>query len=412
MASGAINSFITAPFLIHRLGQTTYGLWILIASLTNYLNLIDLGLRASTTRQIAFFRSRDEQEIVNSILSTAQSILATAAVVAVIATFILVELFPRFSDVPADQMRSGQVAITLSGLTVAMILAMSIFDATLWAYERFDLINSIEIAADFGQTACLLFFVWRGGSLVTVAAIVMVGTFLIEAVKGVACFKIDPQLRIRLANVNAWASRQLFGFALWRSVWTIGTRATSMCGPLIIGARLSAKVVTPYSVASRLDGYAKGASNLGTGVITPTATALHADQQHEPQKALFVEGGKYCVALSIFCLTGIVLLGRPFITVWMGPALASCSGPSTILALGEILPMSQWIICAIVLGRNRHRVLACASPMEAFFVIAGGLILARRFGLSGVCLSIAIPGVLCRGALPIAYGCRLLDVSP
>src|SRR5450432_1154838 len=79
MASGAVTGFVTAPFVIHRVGQTTYGLWILIASITSYFNLIDLGLRASITRHVAFFRAKQDQDSLNALLSTAQVIMLAAA---------------------------------------------------------------------------------------------------------------------------------------------------------------------------------------------------------------------------------------------------------------------------------------------------------------------------------------------
>ncbi|HVT88191.1 MAG TPA: oligosaccharide flippase family protein [Tepidisphaeraceae bacterium] len=411
MASGMIAGFITAPFLVNHLGDSTYGLWILIASMTSYFNLIDLGLRSSITRHVAFFRTRGDQASVNAILSTAQAILAAAAVITVLATLILLALFTRFGEVPAEQLASARLALVLSGLTVASTLVMSVFDATLWAYERFDLLNSIDVANDILQTAVLIYLVRHGGSLVTVAAVVFAGTILSEIAKAAACFRMDRNLRIGPSHITTSASRELFGFGLWKFIWSIGTRATTQSGPLVVWARLSTDVVTPYSVASRLVGYAKGISTVGIGVVTPTATALHADEQHESQQTLFIEGGKYCLALSLFFVTAIVLFARPFITFWMGPALAGASGAAGILALGEILPMSQWVTYSILLGRDRHRVVACASLIETVVVIVLGLLLARSFGIAGVCLGLAIPGTLGRGVLPIVYCCGVLNVS-
>src|SRR5262245_46651094 len=89
LVCATVTGFLSTPFVIHHLGKTTYGLWILVASLTSYLNLIDLGLRASITRYVSFHRARGEQDKVNSILSTAQAILLGAAVVTVVASFVV-----------------------------------------------------------------------------------------------------------------------------------------------------------------------------------------------------------------------------------------------------------------------------------------------------------------------------------
>src|SRR5262249_49556845 len=51
--------FFIAPFLIHRLGDSTYGLWIIIGSLTSYFGVLDLGVRGSVGRNVALFRERN-----------------------------------------------------------------------------------------------------------------------------------------------------------------------------------------------------------------------------------------------------------------------------------------------------------------------------------------------------------------
>src|ERR1019366_9982088 len=45
--------FFLAPFIVHRLGNTGYGVWTLVVSLTGYFGLLDLGLRQSVGRFVA-----------------------------------------------------------------------------------------------------------------------------------------------------------------------------------------------------------------------------------------------------------------------------------------------------------------------------------------------------------------------
>ena len=45
----AVVGFLLAPLLLHRLGNTGYGLWTLVLSLTGYFGLLDLGRARFTT---------------------------------------------------------------------------------------------------------------------------------------------------------------------------------------------------------------------------------------------------------------------------------------------------------------------------------------------------------------------------
>src|SRR5436305_14506305 len=82
MAMPMLAGFVVAPFLVHRLGELRYGEWILIASMTNYFGLLDLGIRGSVGRYIAYHRARDEQDGVNQTLSTAIAVLGGAGALA------------------------------------------------------------------------------------------------------------------------------------------------------------------------------------------------------------------------------------------------------------------------------------------------------------------------------------------
>src|SRR5678816_2847734 len=82
MSAGMLVGFVVAPFLIHRLGETGYGLWVLIGSLTGYFGLLDLGVRGSVGRFIAYHRAQGDQRGVNATLTTALMVLCGVACLA------------------------------------------------------------------------------------------------------------------------------------------------------------------------------------------------------------------------------------------------------------------------------------------------------------------------------------------
>ena len=207
-------------------------------------------------------------------------------------------------------------------------------------------------------------------------------------------------------------ARALMGYGIWYFLIS-GTRTlTGQAVPLLIGARLGVGLVTPYSIASRLVGYAGGVVVAGSGVLTPVATTLHAEGSVDRQRQLFVEGGKYCLALSLYVTTVFVLLGRGLIVAWLGPGMASAVGLLAIIAVGEALPMSQWITHGVILGMGRHKPLAAANLVETALAVPLAAALCGRYGLAGVCVAFAVPATLCRGLFQLVYGCRLVGVSP
>ena len=148
----------------------------------------------------------------------------------------------------------------------------------------------------------------------------------------------------------------------------------------------------------------------GTQVLTPVATGLHAAEQHAKQRTLFLEGGKYCLALGLFFVTLFICLGQPLLDLWMGRALLGAWPLLVILGLGELLAMSQWITYSMILGMGRHKLTACFNMLEGVLILGSALALAEPYGLIGMALAVAVPGAVCRGLAPLLYGCRLVQV--
>src|SRR5262245_42132165 len=65
----------TVPFLIHRLGTDTYALWILIGAITDYFGFVDLAIRHSVGRYVAFHRARDDRHAIDTTVSSALAVV-------------------------------------------------------------------------------------------------------------------------------------------------------------------------------------------------------------------------------------------------------------------------------------------------------------------------------------------------
>jgi O-antigen/teichoic acid export membrane protein len=411
-AAEMVAGFVVAPHLVRSLGGEIYGLWILIASLTGYFGLLDLGVRGSAGRHIAFHRARKDLPGVNATLNTALAFLAGAAVLAILGTFgvrvFFIALFPQIHPEQVDQ---AEMALVIVGLNLALGLLCNAFDATLWAFQRFDLLNATDIPFVALRVALIFTCVGGGNDLVTLAAISIGITAGRGITKLVLCFWVEPKLALSGRLVSAEAFRQLFSFGIWQFLLTVSRLVTNYIGPAIIAARLGLGLVTPYAIASRLISYASSAIISATGVLTPLATSFHAEDKQDRQRRLFLEGSKYCAALALFFLTLFLLLGKPLLRLWMGPEWEGAYPLLVILAVGETVPMVQWVTQSMILGMGRPKPLAVLGLLELGIAISLAFFLLPVYGLPGICIAFAVPATICRGLLAMFFACHLVRVS-
>src|SRR5260370_41004556 len=48
-----------SPYILHRLGDAAFGLWVLVFSITGYYGLFDLGIRSSIVRYVASYSANN-----------------------------------------------------------------------------------------------------------------------------------------------------------------------------------------------------------------------------------------------------------------------------------------------------------------------------------------------------------------
>lgn len=412
MAVTMLAGFIVAPYLVHHLGDSGYGLWILIASMTGYFSLLDLGVGASVGRYIAYYRARGDQENVNATLSTAIAILTGVAVLALLVVLALVPMFHWLYAIPPQQQSAATWAIIIVGLNLAMTFPVMVFDGVLWGHERFDLINVIDIPTAIIRTGLTFLLVHGPDDIVKLAILTFIMTALNEGAKLIAAFRADPDLRVSIRLVRREAAGRLYGYGVWQFLLNVSRQINAQIGPLVIGALLSVAVVTPFSIAARLVSYASQFMVAATGVFTPIATGLCARDDLTRQRRMFLLGGQCCAAFATFTLLGLLLLGGPLLRLWMGSRLAEGTTLLlAILALGEWLAMSQWLTGSMILAMARHRLSALANLCEGAVAVTGMLLVVKAHGLVGVCIVFACAAFLCRGVFQMVYGCRLLKVS-
>jgi O-antigen/teichoic acid export membrane protein len=410
-AAEAIAGFFVAPFLVHKLGHTSYGLWMVIASLTGYFGLLDLGVQASVGRFIAFYRAKNDEQGINRAASTASVFLLGVGLVAFLGMIGFQLLFFHIFTVSPEAVSSTRWALFLIGLNLALMFPASIFDATLWGCQRFDILGSVEAFLAFLRAGLTFWLIGSGHGLVALALITLGATTAGAIAKGIMSFWEEPRLRLKIEHVKWDELPAILGYSFWKMLMGVGRISTTRINPFIIGAWLSMALVTPYALAARLMAYVTELFLAARTVLVPIATAFEAQERHEWKQRLMIEGGKYNSIFALFFVILLSFLGNRFLTLWIGRDLADSSSPLLIiLIIGECLAMSQSATTSMILGMARHRILAALAVIEVVATIGLALALAGPYGLIGVCVAQAIPAALCRGIVQLVYACRLIHL--
>src|SRR5687768_10284914 len=134
------------PFNVAHLGQSAYGLWVLIASITVYFSMFDLGYGVAQVRFAAKYRAQGDVKALNEIASTMFCVFSGIGLltffVAVVISLNLNNLF----ELTPTQVRTGQIVLLFISAFVALGFPVSVFGGIVNGFQRQYLNGAVALA--------------------------------------------------------------------------------------------------------------------------------------------------------------------------------------------------------------------------------------------------------------------------
>lgn len=407
----AVCGFLILPFLISKLGRDGYGIWTLIVASAGYFLILDFGVSGAVGRLVAGHKSKNDVLGVNTVISTtALLMLAVGCVVAGLSYIIAIPFFALF-EVPVQNQEDIRQALLIVGLTTALSFPGMISYGFLWGYERFDLHNLIEIPVVLARTGLTLFFITTGSSLVELAYIVSGTSVAGYVLRTALCWWVEPQLKVRPLYFSKSVLREMFVYGIWFGMLSFSRSILPNIAPFVTGHYLGPTAVTTYTIPRMLAAYTNWVVVSGTQAAAPKAAVYHFANDSEKQRDLFILGGRYTWALSVFVMGGAILFGYDLLGLWQNAPQEQEYRLLLILMAGELIPLSQWITYNMIVSMGVHRPLAIMGVLECLCVLGLSALLVRTHQLEGVAVAAALAGFLFRGVFQLVYGCRFIQVS-
>jgi len=404
-------AFFMSPILVHGLGDSRYGIWSLVESVLAYLMLFDLGVAASLVRYVARFEATRDQDSLNRVFSASVCIFAVAGIAILGVTLIVA--FPAFAllHVPADLADEGRWMLVLLGLNLAIGLPMSVFPSVLDGLGRYPAKSLLRAVGTIVRAGLFLLVIRSGGGLLAVAIAVSLCGLLEHAIMVVAVNRYLPSLRFSLRLVDRPTLRIIRSYSFDALLAMLAGRISFQTDAIVINAFLLPQSITLFAVAGRLVEYAKDSLRVATMVLTPAVSALQARGDNSGIRDVLIDSTRYVLWLILPVQLGLMLLGRPFLLLWMGEEYAALSYPTlVILSLPLALALSQSVPIRILYGTGRLRWFARAVIVEALANLLLSVLLVQRYGIEGVALGTALPNTLLNCAVGW-YVCRHLGVG-
>ncbi|HET7287311.1 MAG TPA: oligosaccharide flippase family protein, partial [Pyrinomonadaceae bacterium] len=240
------------PFNVAHLGQSAYGLWILVASVTVYFSMLDLGYGVAQVRFAAKYRAHGDARALNEIASTMFCMFSGVGLLtfalAILISFNLQRLFP----LTAEQVRIGQVVLVFLSAYVALGFPFSVFGGIVNGFQRQYLNGVVAFITAITVAIVNVIVLMSGYGLAELVAATTGVRILSYFAYALNAYRVFPALRIRPKYFRRDRLREVTGFSVFILIIDLANKLNYSTDAIVVGAFLGTSAVAIWAVAQRL----------------------------------------------------------------------------------------------------------------------------------------------------------------
>jgi len=362
------TSMYFVPFQIRYLGVANYGTVTLATHITNWADILAIGITGANQRFVLLHISKGEDKEAQSYFSTQFSATVIFSLLLLPVAAALALLSPKLFRIPPGQELNTQILFFFTYMTYAAVIITSILEVGMLARQRIDIRSALSMLQQvLGYIAWIILFslfvpsTWHIGFGRFLSMVVLLALTMVTLVK------LTPQLKPTLRGFDIDKFRETFKMGGWMMLSRSGAMLYLFMDTLIINLALGPEQVGRYGTIANVYIVLRSLSGRIWSIVTPPTIALFAAGDYEGLMKWMARAVKY-VSIVLAILLGIICgFSVPFLTWWLGKDFASLNLLLWILLSQLVVNLSMDVPLSITYAANR-----LVGPSVA--TLAGGLI--------------------------------------
>ncbi|HPI76720.1 MAG TPA: flippase, partial [bacterium] len=405
-------TFAAMPFIVHRLGASSFGVLTLTLTIAGYFTILDIGLGTAIIKFLSEKKNDSNRGLEeNSLIGTAMLINLAAGAVGATCLFITAPFIISTFRLDAKSLADATAALRICSLMFFINMSSAVFSAIPQAKQRFDLLSAIRTSAYIIQTLGIVLLLHYGYSLSSVAwCYVASSTFTMIVFFLVARTLMRGKTSF-IPFFDKSSCRLLLSFGCHFTVAKLSSILLNSVDKLIIGLFLGVERVSYYAAPFLLTSWIYKISMIVAPVTMPAASELMSLGDKQRLKRLSIRGTKYLLMCSIPPAVFLAAAPKLTLNLWMGPEFALNGSAAMIpLVIGVFLQGIIAVQSMILVGAGKIKLMSNATMIGGIVSVALCFMLTKTLGIAGAATAYAAGAATI--AVPVfIYGCKLSNVG-
>lgn len=393
------------PFVLRYLGQEEYGLYALAMSILTYIALLDFGFgNAIVVFTSKYLVNGDNEKLVKlySTILSCYFAISLASVLLMVLFYYNVECF-FVNSMTASEIETFKKMIIIIAINIALSVPGNMFRSILTAYEKFILLNIVNIVRTLSIPLLIAISIIFDQSVITMITIVTLVN-LAAILTLIIYYVLNIKVQIKLFKFESDVFLRSFKFSIFVFIATIVDQVNWNFGQLMIGSYLGTKDIAVFSIAILFSTTFIMLSSGVSRVLLPkvskmvTAGASNKELTNEMTKI-----GRLQAYVIFLVLLGFTIFGDYFIIYWAGKEYYDAYKLTLIIMTPLSIPLIQNLGLTILKARNKFHFRAIAALIMSILTVVLSIMLVEEYGYWGVAISISVTFTILNGIVMNIY---------
>lgn len=382
---------IYVPIMLSILGQNEYGVYQLVASVISYLSLLNFGFGGSYLRFYAQCNGdADKEKKLNGTFLTVFT--GFAMLVLILGLFISANAQLILGNkLTSDELALSKVLLVVLTINMALTFPISVFSSIISSREAFIFQKVIELLKNAVNPFLTIVILLLGKGSVGLVCV----TTLLTILSGIAniwyaIVKIGAKFSFKKLDFNLIRNIGAFSFFIFLN--SIIDQVNWNVDKFLLGRLIGSAAIAIYSVGAQINSIYTQVSDMTASVMATQVNLIVANSNDPMEKlnVLFVKIGRIQAYIVFAIVSGFLVLGRDFITLWAGRDYDEAYYVTLFLIVPAAIPLMQSLGVDIQRALNKHQIRSIIYAGLAIGNIIISVPLIYKFGASGAAFGTAI----------------------
>jgi len=394
------------PFNVAHLGQSAYGLWILVASVTVYFSMFDMGYGVAQVRFAARYRAQGDATALNEIASTMFCMFSGVGLFTFTLAVLISLNLNRLFQLTPEQVRTGQIVLLFISGYVALGFPFSVFGGIVNGFQRQYLNGAVAFVTAIVVAAVNVVVLLAGYGLPELVAATTGVRIISYLAYALNAYRVFPGLHIRPKYFKRERLREVTGFSVFILIIDLANKLNYSTDAIVIGVFMGTSAVAIWAVAQRLIEIVQRITDQLNAVLFPVVVDSSTVQATDRLQKILVQGTRLSLGMVVPLATVLGLTARPLVLLWVGPQFSESVNIIYILSIVVALRVGNATSAVILKGSDLHKFLAFSNISMAVGNLVLSVLLVRFYGLIGVAIGTLIPMVVIAMFVVFPAACR------